>query len=145
MKIFKNIAEWLAITMMFLLSLGVHASSYKSSPQKYEVKSEILNFKYEEMAYPMKCVDVGVKSESKVPGVRKPGKQLSDEDGIVMKGGSVKDTASVVIFFIIIILGAIAVFVFVPLIIQGILAVIRKEKELKRKAEKLSHRPKKDA
>lgn len=141
MKIFKNIAEWLAITMMFLLSLGVHASSYKSSPQKYEVKSEILNFKYEEMAYPMKCVDVGVKSESKVPGVRKPGKQLSDED----KGGSVKDTVSVVIFFIIIILGAIAVFVFVPLIIQGILAVIRKEKELKRKAEKLSHRPKKDA
>ena len=141
MKIFKNIAEWLAITMMFLLSLGVHASSYKSSPQKYEVKSEILNFKYEEMAYPMKCVDVGVKSESKVPGVRKPGKQLSDED----KGGSVKDTVSVVIFFIIIILGAIAVFVFVPLIIQGILAVIRKEKELKKKEEKLSHRPKKDA
>lgn len=141
MKIFKNIAEWLAITMMFLLSLGVHASSYKSSPQKYEVKSEILNFKYEEMAYPMKCVDVGVKSESKVPGVRKPGKQLSDEDN----GGSVKDTVSVVIFFIIIILGAIAVFVFVPLIIQGILAVIRKEKELKRKAEKLSHTPKKDA
>ena len=141
MKIFKNIAEWLAITMMFLLSLGVHASSYKSSPKKYEVKSEILNFKYEEMAYPMKCVDVGVKSESKVPGVRKPGKQLSDED----KGGSVKDTVSVVIFFIIIILGAIAVFVFGPLIIQGILAVIRKEKELKRKAEKLSHRPKKDA
>jgi uncharacterized ion transporter superfamily protein YfcC len=127
MKIFKNIAEWLAITMMFLLSLGVHASSYKSSPQKYEVKSEILNFKYEEMAYPMKCVDVGVKSESKVPGVRKPGKQLSDED----KGGSVKDTASVVIFFIIIILGAIAVFVFVPLIIQGILEVIRRDKEFK--------------
>lgn len=141
MKIFKNIAEWLAITMMFLLSLGVHASSYKSSPQKYEVKSEILNFKYEEMAYPMKCVDVGVKSESKVPGVRNPGKQLSDED----KSGSVKDTVSVVIFFIIIILGAIAVFVFVSLIIQGILAVIRKEKELKRKAEKLSHTPKKDA
>ena len=141
MKIFKNIAEWLAITMMFLLSLGAHASSDKLSPQKYEVKSEILNFKYEEMAYPMKCVDVGVKSESKVPGVRKPGKQLSDED----KGGSVKDTVSVVIFFIIIILGAIAVFVFVPLIIQGILAVIRKEKEFNRKAEKLFHTPKKDA
>lgn len=135
MKLFKSIA----ISLMLLLSLGAYAayaSAEKLSPQKYETKSEILNFNYEEMAYPTKGINIGVQTESNVPAVRKPGKQLTEEEVIAMRAETLKNAASIVISFIILVFGVMGAFITVSLIAHGVLFVIRKKKEFKEYAKK---------
>lgn len=135
MKLFKNII----IMLMLLLSLGAYAAfagAEKLSPQKYETKSEILNFNYEEMAYPTKGINIGVQTESKVPTVRKPGKQLTKEEIIAMRAETLKNAVSIVISFIILVFGVMGAFITVSLIAHGVLFVIRKNKEFKEHVKK---------
>jgi putative exporter of polyketide antibiotics len=123
---------------MFIFPLGTYAFAgmEKLSPQKYETKSEILNFNYEEMAYPTKGINIGIQTESKVPVVRKPGKQLTEEEIIAMRAETLKNAASIVISFIILVFGVMGMFITISLIAHGILFVIRKKKEFKEYAKK---------
>jgi hypothetical protein len=124
---------------MLFFSLGAYAAFAgveKLSPQKYETKSEILNFNYEEMAYPTKGINIGIQTESKVPVVRKPGKQLTEEEIIAMRAETLKNAASIVISFIILVFGIMGAFITVSLIAHGVLFVIRKKKEFKEYAKK---------
>ena len=135
MKLFKSIV----ISLMLLLSLGAYAAfagAEKLSPQKYETKSEILNFNYEEMAYPTKGINIGIQTESKVPVVRKPGKQLTEEEIIAMRAETLKNAASIVISFIVLVFGVMGIFITISLIAHGVLFVIRKKKEFKEYAKK---------
>ena len=135
MKLFKSII----ISLMLFFSLGAYAAFAgveKLSPQKYETKSEILNFNYEEMAYPTKGINIGIQTESKVPVVRKPGKQLTEEEIIAMRAETLKNAASIVISFIILVFGIMGAFITVSLIAHGVLFVIRKKKEFKEYAKK---------
>jgi putative exporter of polyketide antibiotics len=135
MKLFKSII----ISLMLFFSLGAYAAFAgveKLSPQKYETKSEILNFNYEEMAYPTKGINIGIQTESKVPVVRKPGKQLTEEEIIAMRAETLKNAASIVISFIILVFGVMGMFITISLIAHGILFVIRKKKEFKEYAKK---------
>ena len=62
MKVLKNIAEWVALFLILLLSMGAFAESKKEASQdtaKYELKSDIINFNYTEMAYPVRDAKVG--------------------------------------------------------------------------------------
>ena len=62
MKVLKNIAEWIALFLILLLSMGAFAESKKEASQdtaKYELKSDIINFDYTEMAYPLQEAKVG--------------------------------------------------------------------------------------
>jgi len=134
MKLLKSIV----ISLMFIFPLGAYAFAgmEKLSPQKYETKSEILNFNYEEMAYPTKGINIGIQTESKVPVVRKPGKQLTEEEIIAMRAETLKNAASIVISFIILVFGVMGMFITISLIAHGILFVIRKKKEFKEYAKK---------
>ena len=134
MKLLKSIV----ISLMFIFPLGTYAFAgmEKLSPQKYETKSEILNFNYEEMAYPTKGINIGIQTESKVPVVRKPGKQLTEEEIIAMRAETLKNAASIVISFIILVFGVMGMFITISLIAHGILFVIRKKKEFKEYAKK---------
>lgn len=135
MKLFKSII----ISLMLFFSLGAYAAFAgveKLSPQKYETKSEILNFNYEEMAYPTKGINIGIQTESKVPVVRKPGKQLTEEEIIAMRAETLKNAASIVISFIILVFGIMGAFITVSLIAHGVLFVMRKKKEFKEYAKK---------
>lgn len=135
MKLFKSII----ISLMLFFSIGAYAAFAgveKLSPQKYETKSEILNFNYEEMAYPTKGINIGIQTESKVPVVRKPGKQLTEEEIIAMRAETLKNAASIVISFIILVFGIMGAFITVSLIAHGVLFVIRKKKEFKEYAKK---------
>ena len=135
MKLFKSII----ISLMLLFSLGAYAAfagAEKLSPQKYETKSEILNFNYEEMAYPTKGIKIGVQTESNVPAVRKPGKQLTEEEIMAMKADTVKNAAGTIIIFILIVLSTMGAFIIIPLIGHGIMFVIHKKKEFKEYAKK---------
>lgn len=134
MKLLKSIV----ISLMLIFPLGTYAFAgmEKLSPQKYETKSEILNFNYEEMAYPTKGINIGIQTESKVPVVRKPGKQLTEEEIIAMRAETLKNAASIVISFIILVFGVMGMFITISLIAHGILFVIRKKKEFKEYAKK---------
>ena len=134
MKLFKSIV----ISLMLIFPLGTYAFAgmEKLSPQKYETKSEILNFNYEEMAYPTKGINIGIQTESKVPVMRKPGKQLTEEEIIAMRAETLKNAVSIVISFIILVFGVMGAFITVSLIAHGVLFVIRKKKEFKEYAKK---------
>jgi hypothetical protein len=137
MKLFKNII--IMLTLLLSLEAYAFAGAEKLSPQKYETKSEILNFNYEEMAYPTKGINIGVQTESKVPTVRKPGKQLTEEEMIAMRAETLKNAVSIVISFIILVFGVMGAFITVPLIAHiahSVLLVIRKKKEFKEHAKK---------
>ena len=134
MKLFKSIT----ISLMFLLSLGAYAFAgmEKLSPQKYEVKSEILNFNYEEMAYPTKGINIGVQSETYVPAVRKPGKQLTEEEIMAMKADTVKNAVGTIIIFIIIVLSTMGAFIIIPFIGHCIMFIIESKKKIDKETKK---------
>lgn len=77
----KKVLEIIAIIAILMLSLGAFANSKKEMSKdtpKYEIESEILNFKYTKMAYPLKDDGLGFKvnvsNVNKAPKKRVDGK-----------------------------------------------------------------------
>ena len=84
----KKFWTYIILGCFVMLSLCVYGSSVKTAapiknfPQKYEVKSDILNFDYTKMAYPSQESVIGIKTNSgiKLPEKRKLPRQLTDEE-----------------------------------------------------------------
>ena len=74
-------------------------NSIAPKTKQYEVKSDIINFDYTQMAYPVGDASVGVKTVKTTPEKRKPAKPLTDKEKLMKFLGEVAD--GFIMFFLI--------------------------------------------
>lgn len=136
MKVLKNVAEWIALFLILLLSMGAFAETPKVKP--YEVKSDIINFDYTQMAYPVGDASVGVKTVKAVPEKRKPAKPLTDKEKLTKFLGDVAN--GFLMFFVISIVCAAnyGFFVVLPCVIVYITLMIMQYVKNKKENKKSS-------
>lgn len=130
-----------------MVSLCVYGESAKTAtpiapPQKYEVKSDILNFKYTEMAYPLQKSVIGIKTDTdiKTPGKRKSPKPLTDEEIAQQQIDEAISGLKMVAVFVFIFIGVLGLTAMTPSLLAFFLLWIRQiyklSKEKKAETEK---------
>jgi hypothetical protein len=102
-----------------MVSITIHPKSTpKNDTDKYEVKSDILNFDYMKLSYPASSTSLGIKKENSVIlKERKPGKKITDEDIIKINKQELVDGVTMIAKFILIGFCCFIVFALVPGII----------------------------
>jgi hypothetical protein len=115
---------------MYLLTAGycVYANSNKSTSKeqpKYEVKSDIINFDYGQLAYPFKGVGIGFKTDtSRVPKKIVPAREPKAEQ--VEPLTMVLDACKLTINIIILVVFCFAVVIYLPAVLVEIFLIVRK-------------------
>ena len=121
---------WTCVFLMYLLKAGccVYANSNKSASKeqpKYELKSDIINFDYGQLAYQFKEVSIGFKTDtSRVPKKIVPAREPKAEQ--VEPLTTVLDACKLTINIIILVVFCFAVVVYLPAILVEIFLIVRK-------------------
>lgn len=116
--------------LMYLLTAGycVYAESNKSASKeqpKYEVKSDIINFDYSQLAYPIKETGIGFKTDtSRVPKKIVPAREPKAEQ--VEPLTIVLDACKLTINIVVLVIFCFAVVVYIPAILVEIFLIVRK-------------------
>lgn len=122
--------------MCILTTIVVAGTPTKVKP--YEVKSDIINFDYTQMAYPVGDASVGVKSTKVIPEKRKPVKDLTSKERLMH---TLDEIADGIILFTVLIIACTAnfgLFVVLPCIIVYISLMIRDYVKNRNKKKKTS-------
>lgn len=80
---------WACMLFIYIVgtSVAIYGESKKSASQekpryeKYELKSDIINFDYSKLSYPSNSVSVGIETNETLKE-RKPGRQLTEDEMI---------------------------------------------------------------